>query len=260
VKINNDSLILGGNDILCPNDNIQLSVTDTAKLDLRYSWTPTADILSGSNTATPIAKPARNTTFYVTATTPAGCIYKDSIEVKVISTLQNIQATATPDSIRYGDTSKLKVIYTAATSIVWDLDPSLSSTTVDSPLAYPKTPTLYWVTVTDQNGCRVRDSVRVYLKYTSCESSNIFVPNAFSPNNDGKNDKLFVRGNFIKELYFAVYDRWGQRVFETRDMNTGWDGTYKGTKMDPAVFGWYVEGVCDGGEKFFRKGNVTLLR
>jgi gliding motility-associated-like protein len=86
------------------------------------------------------------------------------------------------------------------------------------------------------------------------------VPNAFSPNNDGKNDVLYVRGNFIQTMYFTVYDRWGQKMFETRNQNEGWDGTYKGKKLDPAVFGWYVEGTCEVGEKFFKKGNVTLLR
>ena len=69
-----------------------------------------------------------------------------------------------------------------------------------------------------------------------------------------------MRGNFIREVYFTVYDRWGQQVFETRDIGTGWDGTFNGTKLDPAVFGWYVEGTCAAGEKFFKKGNVTILR
>lgn len=102
--------------------------------------------------------------------------------------------------------------------------------------------------------------VTVYIEYTPCSSTNLYVPNAFSPNNDGKNDVLYVRGNFIQTMYFTVYDRWGQKMFETRNQNEGWDGTYKGKKLDPAVFGWYVEGTCEVGEKFFKKGNVTLLR
>ena len=61
-------------------------------------------------------------------------------------------------------------------------------------------------------------------------------------------------------MYFAVYDRWGQKMFETRDQNIGWDGTYDGKKLAPAVFGWYLEGTCESGDKFFKKGNVTLLR
>jgi gliding motility-associated-like protein len=247
--------------VLCPNDTVHLLVKDTAGQTLSYTWSPTSAILSGGNTASPLVKPAVNTTYYVTAVNPVtGCTYRDSITINVISALQNVYANAIPDTIKFGDTSQLHVIYTQAASLRWDADSTLTSTTIDSPKAFPKMSTTYWVNVTDQNGCNVRDSVRVYVIRTPCASSHIFVPNAFSPNNDGKNDKLFVRGNLIQDMYFTVYDRWGQKMFETRDINTGWDGTYHGSKVDPAVFGWYVEGTCDSGEKFFQKGNVTVLR
>jgi gliding motility-associated-like protein len=261
IRINNDSIHAAGSSVLCPNDTIHLSVTDTAGRILSYTWTPASAIISGGNTANPLVKPAATTTYYVTGVnTVTGCSYKDSITVNVISTLQNIQANAIPDSISFGDTSQLHVIYTTAAALRWDTDSTLSSLVIDSPKAFPRYTTTYWVTVTDQNGCSVRDSVRVRVVRTPCASSHIYVPNAFSPNNDGKNDKLFVRGNFIQDLYFTVYDRWGQKMFETRDINTGWDGTFHGTRQDPAVFGWYAEGTCESGEKYFQKGNVTLLR
>lgn len=261
VRVMHDSIHARGSNILCPHDTISLFVSDTAGQALSYTWSPAAGILSGGNTDHALVNPAATTTYYVSATnTATGCMYQDSITVNVISSLQNIQATAVPDSISYGDTSRLHLYYTDATSILWDQDSSLSSLTVDSPAAYPRETDTYWVTVTDQNGCRVRDSVTVKVYRTPCASSHIFVPNAFSPNGDGKNDKLFVRGNKIGDMYFTVYDRWGQKMFETRDINTGWDGTYHGTRQDPAVFGWYAEGTCESGEKFFRKGNVTLLR
>jgi gliding motility-associated-like protein len=86
------------------------------------------------------------------------------------------------------------------------------------------------------------------------------MPNGFTPNGDGKNDVLYLRGNNISNVYFAVYDRWGQKVFETRDLAKGWDGVFKGKQLDPAVFAYYGEGECVGGEQFFVKGNVTLIR
>jgi gliding motility-associated-like protein len=61
-------------------------------------------------------------------------------------------------------------------------------------------------------------------------------------------------------LYFAVYDRWGELMFETTDINVGWDGTYKKIKSDPAVFAWYLRAKCYNGEEIKRKGNVTLIR
>ena len=261
VGVNKDSLLIKGNNVLCPNDTIELFAKDTANRTMSYTWTPSSDIVSGGNTDSPFVKPPSNTMFHVTATDlSTGCVYKDSINVNVVSSLQYVLATATPDTINYGDTSQLNVIYTQATSLYWNPDSTISSTVIQDPLAFPRTPTTYTVNVTDNNGCKLKKEVTVYIRYTPCKSSNLYVPNAFSPNNDGKNDKLYVRGNFIQEMYFTVYDRWGQKMFETRDQNTGWDGTYKGRKLDPAVFGWYIEGTCEVGEKFFKKGNVTLLR
>lgn len=88
----------------------------------------------------------------------------------------------------------------------------------------------------------------------------LFIPDAFSPNGDGYNDKLFVRGNNIQELYFAVFDRWGEKVFETTDKNNGWDGTYKGSTLSGAVFVYYCKGKYTDGKEFKQKGDVTLVR
>jgi gliding motility-associated-like protein len=92
------------------------------------------------------------------------------------------------------------------------------------------------------------------------QQRGVYIPNGFTPNSDGKNDKWFVRGNDIRKIEIAVYDRWGQKMFSTTDIKEGWDGTFKGKSLDPAVFGWYVEGECVSGDRFFLKGNLTLLR
>jgi gliding motility-associated-like protein len=260
VKVPRDSLIVSGGNILCPNDTVQLHAHDTAGQVLTYAWTPVASVLSGVTTDSPFVKPPSNTTFHVTATDSVGCRYTDSVTVNVVSSLQFVTATATPDTIKFGDTTQLNTIYTQASSLYWNADSTLSSTTIPNPTADPKATTTYSVNVTDNNGCKLKKDITVYVLLSPCASSNLYVPNAFSPNNDGKNDKLYVRGNYIENLYFAVYDRWGQKMFETRDQNTGWDGTYNGRKLDPAVFGWYIEGTCEQGQKFFKRGNVTLLR
>ncbi|HMR42869.1 MAG TPA: gliding motility-associated C-terminal domain-containing protein, partial [Saprospiraceae bacterium] len=84
--------------------------------------------------------------------------------------------------------------------------------------------------------------------------------NAFTPNDDDVNDVLFVRGLFIDEVYFAVYNRWGEKVFESNALADGWDGTYKGKKVDPDVYGYYLRVKCFNGQDFFKKGNVSVLR
>lgn len=87
-----------------------------------------------------------------------------------------------------------------------------------------------------------------------------FVPNAFTPDGDGLNEVLFVRGAAIDEVFFAIYNRWGEKVFESTSKTQGWDGTFKGKMLTPDVYGYYVEVRCFNGETYFKKGNVTLIR
>ncbi|MDP1746498.1 MAG: gliding motility-associated C-terminal domain-containing protein [Bacteroidota bacterium] len=88
----------------------------------------------------------------------------------------------------------------------------------------------------------------------------ILVANVFSPNNNGTNDVLHVLGKGIAEMQFTIFDRWGEKVFETTDVNTGWDGTYKGKPMNIGVFVYFIKGKFINGEIINKKGNVTLLR
>lgn len=92
-------------------------------------------------------------------------------------------------------------------------------------------------------------------------NQEIYVPNTFTPNNDGYNDIFKVRGPAFAVFYFAVYNRWGQLLYETTDASQGWDGTFKGKDSDPGVFGYYIRAKCsEGSEEIFKKGNVTLIR
>ncbi len=90
--------------------------------------------------------------------------------------------------------------------------------------------------------------------------ASVFVPNIFSPNGDGYNDVLFVRGKGIAEMQFIVYNRWGEKVFETADVNTGWNGTYKGEPVNLAVFVYALKGKFKNGKSIDEKGNFTLIR
>ena len=89
----------------------------------------------------------------------------------------------------------------------------------------------------------------------------LYIPNTFTPNGDGHNDIFKVRGPYFGVYYFAVYNRWGELMFETTDPKEGWDGNFKGKPADPGVFGYYVKAKCgEESEEIFRKGNVTLIR
>ncbi|MBS1635137.1 MAG: gliding motility-associated C-terminal domain-containing protein [Bacteroidetes bacterium] len=89
----------------------------------------------------------------------------------------------------------------------------------------------------------------------------LYIPNTFTPNNDGFNDVFRVRGPAFGVFYFAVYNRWGQMMFETQDPSQGWDGMFNGKPCDPGVFGYYIKARCsENSDEIFKKGNVTLVR
>jgi gliding motility-associated-like protein len=136
----------------------------------------------------------------------------------------------------------------------------LSNPNIQNPFANPTSTTIYTVSVSENGMCTRQDTVIIYIVDVICEEPYIYIPNAFTPNGDGANDILFVRGGMLTEITFRVYNRWGEKVFEAYSLNSGWDGTFNGRDCDPAVFDYYLEATCPGGETFFKKGNVTLIR
>ncbi len=125
------------------------------------------------------------------------------------------------------------------------------------------------VTTSNDNLAAGRYSVRAvnYLGCTddttlevpsTCEVADL--PNAFSPNRDGHNDILLVRGENVHDMHLRIYNRWGQLVFETTNMNTGWDGKYKGTDAPVEAYAFVLSVVFNSGQVFQKQGNITLLR
>ncbi|PSR03919.1 MAG: hypothetical protein BRD50_04930, partial [Bacteroidetes bacterium SW_11_45_7] len=112
------------------------------------------------------------------------------------------------------------------------------------------------LTTTTEEGCpdTYCDTIRTVFE------ARVDVPNAFSPNNDGTNDKLYVEGYGIETIEFKVYNRWGEKVFESNDLENGWDGTYKGKKQEMEVYVYTLETTFLNGETTTQKGNITLLR
>jgi gliding motility-associated-like protein len=92
---------------------------------------------------------------------------------------------------------------------------------------------------------------------------NIYIPNAFSPNNDLENDLFqvyFVNPKCVKDFKMVIYNRWGEEIIETTDAAHQWDGTYQGTAMNPAVLTYYIYVQFKSGNEVIQKGNVSLVR
>ena len=112
----------------------------------------------------------------------------------------------------------------------------------------------YNVTITDANGCETVVTIELIAP-----NNDLFIPTAFSPDSDGNNDKFYVRGDLIS-LNMVIYNRWGEKVFETTDKTKRWDGKLHGTALPSDSYGYYIEVVLpDGTEQIF-KGDILLVR
>ena len=148
--------------------------------------------------------------------------------------------------------------------VEWTPDTSLSCNDCLSPIATPLQQTHYSVTVTSIDGCTATATTALFVR----KNVDIYVPNAFSPNGDGTNDRLLVyagRTGIAKINAFRIFSRWGESVFEQynfppNDPQFGWNGKHKEQPMDPAVFVWMAEVELVDGSKRLLKGDVTLIR
>lgn len=139
----------------------------------------------------------------------------------------------------------------AYTNYLWSTGAAERKVTVQNPGTY-------WLTVTDANGCSGTDSITVFPKQCM---SGVYIPTAFTPDGDGKND-FFKALVFGKALLFKlqVFDRWGQVVFQTTDPNKHWDGRNKGIDYSTTTFVWQCFYRLEGQQPEFQKGTVTLIR
>ena len=187
--------------------------------------------------------------YYDTLTASNGC---ERIIITNLAVAQEITVDLGPDTCMVRDTAvRLQAVTSGAASYTWQDGSHDSIYIVTSPGEY-------WVTA-EVGACTASDTISI----TECPPIIYFhVPNAFSPNGDGLNDVFRPAANEIVEFSMVIYNRWGQQVFETRDLSEGWDGTFNGSYCEPGVYIYiltYKDSINSGSVKKMH-GNVTLLR
>jgi len=241
----------------CAGDTLNLFVLNPNPL-FSYTWSSTATIASGQGTSSIELILAAPTVVQVTAQTPFGCTATDAVNVNVSNlTSQSVNASASSELVLSGSQVQL---FAQPTGLAYQWSPGnlLSNATLANPTSILEETTTFYLTVIDGE-CIQTDSVTVRVTDFICGNPTVFVPNAFTPNEDNANEWLFVRGNFITEMDFYVFDRWGEMVFESHELSNGWNGYFQGKPVDPAVFAYYLRVVCEGGEVYFEEGNITVL-
>ncbi|UKN03390.1 gliding motility-associated C-terminal domain-containing protein [Paracrocinitomix mangrovi] len=211
-----------------------------------YSWSPVAS-------TTELATGIDSTMATVIVTDANGCTATDSIFVTVWN-LPNIEVTS-DTTMHYGDETPL--LATGGVSYTWSPATDLSCSDCADPIADPIQDSYYCVTGQDVNGCVNTACMTLFVEIVC---GDIFVPSAFSPNNDGDNDVLCVYSDCMKSMNFTIYNRWGEKVYTTSSMNICWDGTWNGKMLNSAVFVYVLEGYLINGEPVNQKGNISLIR
>ena len=257
---------ISANKYICAGDTTRIVVSnDFPGNQLTHAWEPEEYIISGQSTNAIRVSPSEPTTYAVVSTTADGCEVENAMTV-YISNLGNLEvdAFADPINIAEGGSSDLTALpVVSGYNYLWDPSGTLSNPNSRNTIASPLITTTYNITIIDIGefgACLKADSVTVFVFETICGEPNIFVPNSFTPNGDGENDEVWVRGANITDIEFSIFNRWGELVFKTTDQRIGWDGSYKGNLAEPAVYVFHLRAKCDEGQDFFTKGNITLLR
>lgn len=244
---------------ICIGDTVQLHALaeNTSLNQTKIVWQP-ASTLSDTKVAEPFAFPKNRTTYY--ATFKNGTCLIPTIPVVVdVKKLPSVTAGGEKIIIK-GMEAELSATSPDNVTYFWSENYFLSCQDCINPSAKPERDTNYRVTVTNEFGCKAIDN-QVVKVIEDCNGDAVFLPNTFTPNGDGQNDVLFVLGPGVESVKeFRIFNRWGELVFETRDMSIGWDGTYKNEKLTPAVFVYYVDVQCIDGRRTMKKGNITLIR
>jgi gliding motility-associated-like protein len=246
------------NDSLCLGQGMQLFASGTQV----YRWSP-ATGLNNPNTASPIARPTTTTTYVVTGSDARGCfVTLDSVTISVfpipIFDLGPDVTIPVGSSVRFTPRISGNIV-----SVRWSPTTGLSCTDCQDPVASPRQKTQYTVTAVNNGGCTITDQITVFV---TCSGDNLFIPNTFSPNGDGMNDVFYPRGRGILEIRsIKVFNRWGQQVYwrnniRANDASQGWDGTFKGTALNPDVYVYMVDVVCENNSVLTLKGDVMLVR
>lgn len=232
---------------VCNGSSITLSALGATS----YTWN------EGTTNSSLIVTPTSDITYTVIGET-ANCTNSAIASVSVVNSptisLPN-QITITP-----GSSTQLN-LNTDATTYQWSPPQGLSCTNCDMPIASPQVNTQYCV-LTSIDGCTATACIQVNVEIDCNKNYDYSTPTAFTPNNDGNNDSYCLKGwdNCIKNFYIAIFNRWGEKVYDSSDPTFCWDGTFLGAKLDPAVFAFYIKAETTDGKSINKKGNITLIR
>jgi gliding motility-associated-like protein len=251
--------ILNADTSICSGDSMQLTVIPNHKI---VNWYPNT-LISDIHITNPFVYPKINSYYKVELLDSLNCfISKDSILIKL---KQPVWVDAGQDIVLpFQTTYTLMPNYSNnVINYLWSPLHNLSCSYCPNPSIEINKSSTYHIKVTSDSGCVAEDDISIFIE---CESVNILMPNAFTPNNDGLNDiyKPYNRG-IHHYLEFSIYNKMGQKIygkknFTINESNVGWDGTFNGKAQNTGTYVYIIQAVCDSGKPIISKGSFLLLR
>ncbi|MBN9296498.1 MAG: PKD domain-containing protein [Filimonas sp.] len=245
---------------ICAGDRTRLWVKGNTN---QFLWS-NASSLSNAQSPTPVASPLVTTSYVVKGFSNNVC--PDETDSVLVTVVQMPTVDLGPDiTTPAGTAITLQPTITGnISSYNWYPATGLSCSDCAKPNFTANANTAYTLTVSTKEGCKAADNINIYVL---CNKSSVFIPDAFTPNGDGKNDVFYIMGYGIQSIKnFSVFDRWGKMVFHKQncnanDRNAGWNGLVDGRHVSQSTtFVYTAEVICAEGKSVFFKGTVVLIR
>jgi gliding motility-associated-like protein len=221
-----------------------------------YQWLPDPS-LNSLIISSPYATPTKTTKYFLIIKDTI-CNYSDTLSTIInVLPLPIIKAFKSNDI--YCDLRESQLTSTGGSKYSWAPKNSLINSESANAIAKPSKTTKYFVIGENSSGCINKDSITVNVLTES--NREFYVPNAFTPNNDGKNDCFGVKGNLnIKVLDFRIFNRWGELIFFTSNASQCWDGKYKGLMQDSGTYIYMIKAKTTCVESISKTGTFVLIR
>lgn len=211
---------------ICRGDSIAL----LAKGGISYLWSP-ANTLTSAIINNPKAYPSEDTKYKVVITNNDAC--KDSLYTTISLATKPFTGIKDEYLVEYGDDQKILANF--EDYVWWSPSTYLSCTDCASPtVRLPEEDITYQYLLYDKKGCYFKDSVKIFV------IRKVYVPNAITLNGDGLNDIFYFKSISVDQFELMIFNRWGELLFTSNDINKGWDGTYKGQDVQIDTYVWKV--------------------
>lgn len=261
LMVSADTTICEGSSLLLManggNDTLKWSASDPL-LPLNYTNTYSVD---ETNTSTLLTTPTSNTLYIVSSRLCDGRIISESVTVNVQEP-PKFKLTNRDTCVNLGQELTLETTNELLTTdnLTWFLDGKAICLNCPNFTLKPSKAGNYLAMLEDMYGCSSIDSVDVCVT-NECLENSFKIPNYITPNGDGNNDNFrFLNPENLTIVSLKIYDRWGEKIFESTAQNPEWDGTFGGRTCSPGSYVYTIEAVCGMQGNIIKSGNVSILR